>query len=287
MNYLLVERRLLPNTLQAYASDLSAFLELQGCQDVGDVRRISREDLVDYLADQRARGLGANSLRRNIAVLRSFFRFLLHEGYTLHDPTEHLSLPRAQRSLPSVLSIGEVERLLAQPDENTVLGCRDSALLELMYATGLRVSEVVTLTLDRLNSEVGYVIAYGKGGKQRIVPTGEEAVRKVQQYLETSRPVLARDDACGQLFLSRLGRPMSRVAVWRLIKRYVRQAGILGSITPHGLRHSFASHLLERGADLRSVQQMLGHADISTTQIYTRVLQERLKEIYDRCHPRA
>jgi integrase/recombinase XerD len=287
LNYLLVERRLLPNTLQAYASDLAAFLEFQGCHDAEEVARITRDDLVNYLAAQRARGVAVNSVRRRIAVLRSFFRFLIHEGYIQHDPTEHLSLPRGERYLPSVLSIAEVERLLAQPDESTVLGCRDAALLELMYATGLRVSEAVTLTVDRFNSEVGYVVVYGKGGKERIVPTGDEAVLKVRHYLSVARTVLARDETCPQLFLTRLGRPMSRVAVWRLIKRYGRQAGIVAPITPHGLRHSFASHLLECGADLRSVQQMLGHADISTTQIYTRVLQKRLKEIYDQCHPRA
>lgn len=273
--------------MQAYASDLAAFLEAQGCQEVQEIARVTRDDLVNYLAQQRRHGLAASSVRRKVVVLRSFFRFLLQEGYIQHDPTEHLSLPRAEQKLPSVLSIAEVERLLAQPDENTVLGSRDAALLELMYATGLRVSEVVTLTMDRLNSEVGYVIAHGKGGKERIVPTGEEALLRVGRYLVMARPVLVRDEACPQVFLNRLGRPLSRVAVWRLIKRYALQAGIHVPTTPHGLRHSFASHLLECGADLRSVQQMLGHADISSTQIYTRVLQKRLKEMYDRHHPRA
>lgn len=231
--------------------------------------------------------MSARSVRRKASSLRGLFRFLLKEGIMEEDPTELLEVPRLGTPLPKNLTVDEVDRLLAQPDPGEPLGVRNKAMMELLYATGLRVSELLALRLRDLNLEVGYVVAYGKGRKERLVPVGEVALENIKEYLSAVRPLLTKSVRAPYVFLNRSGRRLSRQGFWKLLHRYALQAGIVSSVTPHVLRHSFATHLLERGADLRSVQLMLGHASISTTQIYTHLNRERLKEIYQRHHPRA
>ncbi len=245
------------------------------------------EDLRFYFLGKKQGGMSARSVRRKASSLRGLFRFLQKEGYMQENPTELLEVPRLGSPLPKNLTLDEVERLLAQPDPAEPLGVRNQAMLELLYATGLRVSELLALRLQDINLEVGYVVAYGKGKKERLVPVGEVALEKIKEYLSTARPRLAKAVRTPHVFLNRSGRRLTRQGFWKLLHRYALQAGITSSVTPHVLRHSFATHLLERGADLRSVQLMLGHASISTTQIYTHLNRERLKEIYQRHHPRA
>jgi integrase/recombinase XerD len=245
------------------------------------------EDVRFYFLGKKQRGMSARSLRRKASSLRGLYRFLQKEGYVDEDPTQLLEVPRLGVPLPRDLTLDEVDRLLAQPDPAEALGVRNRAMLELLYATGLRVSELLGLRLQDLNLEVGYVVAYGKGKKERLVPVGEVALGKLKEYLNSVRPGLAKSGRAPYLFLNRSGKRLSRQGFWKLLNRYALQAGISSPVTPHVLRHSFATHLLERGADLRSVQLMLGHASISTTQIYTHLNRERLKQIYESHHPRA
>jgi integrase/recombinase XerD len=286
LSYLSVERGLAHNTIEAYRRDIQDFLEfLRGAEC--EVVCVQRDLLMKYIQQLYGR-LSARSVVRKVVSLRSFYRFLLLDGYTQQDPTETLESPQTWRSLPKYLTQSEVEDLLQQPDLGDPLGLRDRAMLEVLYATGLRVSELVKIKLNEINFEGGFVRVVGKGGKERIVPFGETAGHYIQQYMDHAFPFLSRrKKGTPYLFLSQKGGPMSRQNFWLLIQKHGKKAGISKQISPHVLRHSFATHLLENGADLRSVQMMLGHTDISTTQIYTHVTRERLKKVYQKHHPRA
>jgi len=290
LNYLKVEKGLAKNTMEAYTRDLAKFAVFAAKRQRG-LTEIRRDDIVDFLASLYRQKLDSSSVARHLVSLRNFFRFALREGEIQSDPTQNLESPRVRKSLPGYLRLEEVDRLLEQPDLSKPLGIRDKALLELLYSTGLRVSELVGLRVGDLEMRMGCLRCIGKGNKERIVPVGRKALAAVEQYLSESRPVLLRKrgqaPAVPNLFVNRLGGRLSRVGVWKILRGYGRRAGLRASLTPHKLRHSFATHLLERGADLRSVQLMLGHADISTTQIYTHVIEERLKHIYKAHHPRA
>ncbi|HET7852926.1 MAG TPA: site-specific tyrosine recombinase XerD [Candidatus Methylomirabilis sp.] len=292
LNVMTVERGVADNTLTAYSRDLQrylAFLQKTGDRglETGDWSKVSLSHLQAFLVSLRDSGLAPTSVARAISALRSFHRFLAAEGYVRSDPTSLLRVPRVSRRLPSVLSADEVERLLTAPDVSKPRGLRDKAMLELLYATGLRVSELLSAPLTALDPTVGFIRCLGKGAKERIVPVGSSALQWLKEYLTRGRPSLAAEKETPFLFLGRGGRRLTRQAFWKSIRSYGGKAGILKRITPHTLRHSFATHLLERGADLRSVQMMLGHADISTTQIYTHVSRARLREIHERFHPRS
>jgi integrase/recombinase XerD len=252
---------------------------------------VSREHIVDFLGDLYRQGLDSHSVARHMASLRNFFRFGLAEGAITLDPMLNLESPKTRRRLPVYLRMEDVDRLLNQPDLSTPYGLRDHAILEVLYSTGLRVSELVNLKVSDLEMRMGCLRCIGKGDKERLVPVGRKALAAVRAYIEKSRPqLLGRREtvkASPWLFVNRFGNRLSRIAIWRLLTAYGRRAGIRARLSPHKLRHSFATHLLERGADLRSVQLMLGHADISTTQIYTHVMEERLKQVYKAHHPRA
>jgi integrase/recombinase XerD len=290
LNYLRVEKGLAANTIDAYKRDLkkfSAFLGRRG----SDLAAVRRDEIVDFLASLYRQKLDSRSVARHLVTLRNFFKFALSEGAVRADPTLNLDSPKLRKSLPSYLRVDEVERLLELPDPRTTLGARDKALLELLYSTGLRVSEVVGLRVGDLEMQMGCLRCIGKGNKERLVPVGRRALAAVEHYLREARPELLRArrqaGTLPYLFINRQGGQLSRVGMWKILTSYGKRAGLRGKLTPHKLRHSFATHLLERGADLRSVQLMLGHADISTTQIYTHVVEERLKHIYKAHHPRA
>jgi len=284
--YLSIEKGLATNTQQAYRKDLLRFLDYL---EKGDfpLHEVGEAELGSYLYQLRQGGLSSRSVSRAISCLRSFFRFSLEEGSVSFDPTSHLQSPRFRPKLPHILSLEEVERLLAAPAGQSPRQIRDKAMLEVLYATGMRVSELVSLPLNFVDLAVGYLRCMGKGSKERIVPLGSSAISCLKRYLESSRPRLTGGKLSPYLFVGHKGSPLTRQGFWRLIKVYSVRAGISKRVTPHTLRHSFATHLLERGADIRSVQIMLGHSDISTTQIYTHIAREWLKEIYLRYHPRA
>jgi integrase/recombinase XerD len=244
-------------------------------------------EIMAFLAMVQEQGLAPRSRARLLAALRGFFKFMVGDSHLAENPVANLTSPRLRRHLPSVLSVADVESLLNQPNQAIPLGQRDAAMLELLYATGLRVSELVTLTVSRVNLQVGFLIVVGKGSKERIVPMGEAASEAVRSYVAESRPKLLRGRMSDKLFVTNRGTAMTRQGFWKLLRNYGRKAGLQKRLTPHILRHSFATHLLERGADLRSVQMMLGHADISTTQIYTHVARERLRQVHQKYHPRA
>ncbi|HIJ58308.1 MAG TPA: site-specific tyrosine recombinase XerD [Deltaproteobacteria bacterium] len=284
INYLRLERGLADNTIQAYSRDLLKFTQFLEKSDLNPLQ-ISRDQISEYAGTLRKK-LSARSVARNISATKMFFRFLVSEGHIKENPSRLLETPRLSRKLPVVLSMAEVERLLAQPDPTSPMGKRDCAMLELLYATGLRVSELVGLKVLNINLEAGYVRTLGKGSKERLVPMGEKAIQTVRVYLANGRFRLLKEANLPYLFLNFRGRPLTRQGFWKIIKKYGKLAGIKKEITPHSIRHSFASHLLEAGADLRAVQVMLGHEDISTTQIYTHVTKSRLKELHSKCHPR-
>lgn len=289
LTYVRVEKGLSPNTVSAYRRDLLKFDEF-GKKKKLTVESVTRDDLVDFLASLYRQKLESRTVARNLVTLRNFFRFTLIQELRTEDPSLNLESPKIRRSLPGYLRLEEVERLLAQPDEKQPLGLRDRAMLEVLYSTGLRVSELVGLRVMDMDRAAGCVRCIGKGNKERIVPIGKKAIALVERYLRDARPKLlgnAKQGNVSTLFINRRGGPLSRVGVWKILSAYGRQAGMRTGLTPHMLRHSFATHLLERGADLRSVQLMLGHSDISTTQIYTHVVEERLKQIYKAHHPRA
>ncbi len=286
-NHLKVERGLALNTLDAYGRDLarfSRFLEDAGVTGVADV---SRDHVLDFVVTLQEDGLSSRSVARHLVSIRMFFKYQDRQGRVEANPAAQVDSPKLWRRLPEVLTTEEVETLLNQPNQDTAGGLRDAAMLEVLYATGLRISELISLTMRDLNLELGCVTTMGKGRKQRLVPMGRKAREVLQRYLDQARPALLRHGPTPYVFLSRLGAPMSRQAFWKTIKKYAAMSGITKNISPHKLRHSFATHLLEHGADLRSVQMMLGHADISTTQIYTHVTRERLKEIHRKYHPRG
>ena len=287
LHYLTVEKGLSRNTIEAYGHDLDRFLGYLKEMGIEDLARVGKFDVRAFLLVLKKQDLSTRTVARNLAVLRTFFRFLIQEGILKANPVEELESPKMGRTLPEILTLREVERLLEEPKVGTSLGVRDRAMLEMLYAAGMRVSELVELPLNQVNLEGGYVLLYGKGSKERVVPIGQEALKWVTLYLKTVRGKLTREKESPFLFLNRSGKAMSRQRFWQSIKAYGLKAGIRKRITPHLLRHSFASHLLEGGADLRSVQMMLGHSDISTTQIYTHVTGERLKKTHQRHHPRG
>lgn len=282
--HLRVERGLAANTIQAYSRDLVRFLAFLGGLGRGP-EEVTQDEISSYMGSLRGR-LSARSAARGLSSIRMFYRFLVSEGRIETSPARLVETPKLPRRLPEILSPDEVERLLEQPDPDTPSGSRDRAMLELLYATGLRVSELTGLRVRDVNLEAGFVRLVGKGSKERVVPMGDKAMDAVRAFLSGGRDRLLGRRSSSHLFVNRTGRPLTRQGFWKLIKRYGRAAGIRRSITPHGLRHAFASHLLEGGADLRSVQIMLGHEDISTTQIYTHVTRERLKKIHEMHHPR-
>jgi len=287
LNYLIIERGLSKNTIEAYRHALNRFfnhLRRKGIKEIGSVGKF---DIRAFLLALKGKGLSTKTLARDLSAIRTFFQFLIQEEILEANPVEEIESPKMAKTLPEILTLKEVEQLLEQPDLRTPLGVRDRAMLEVLYATGMRVSELVQLPANQVNLESGYVVIYGKGSKERMVPLGSEAMKWVTLYLQTARQRLAKGKESHFLFINRSGRGMSRQRFWKNIKTYGLKAGLRKRITPHLLRHSFASHLLERGADLRSVQMMLGHVDISTTQIYTHVTGERLKKIHQRYHPRG
>jgi len=288
LDHLTVERGLAANTRTAYCTDLSQFVSFLRRHRIDQINSVQRQHITDYLMEQRNRGLTARSVSRHLAAILTFCRFLFREKMLATNIAQTIDSPKLWRTLPQTLDYHEVERLLAAPPTRTKLGLRDKAMLELMYATGLRVSEAAKLTLSEINFEAGFLRTVGKGSKERIVPVGKQAICWVQRYLQETRPLIGKNDGNrAEVFLSRRGSPLSRKTIWHLIKKYARHAGITKNITPHTLRHSFATHLLDNGADLRVIQEMLGHADISTTQIYTHVDQGRLKDTHYRFHPRS
>lgn len=287
LNFLLVEKGLSSKTLDAYSRDLVRF---HAFLIANSIEFLSEEDtptILRYLIAMRREELKAKSRARHLVTIRGFYKFLVQEGLLSSDPARQIDLPKSGVKLPDVLSVDEVKRLLEAPDLAKPPGIRDAAMLELLYAAGLRVSELIGLKLQDVNLQGGYVRVIGKGAKERIVPIGHYAGDKIQLYLTSARGTLLKNRISLFLFIARAGRPMSRQGFWKLIKRYALQAGLKKSITPHTLRHSFASHLLEGGADLRAVQTMLGHADISTTQIYTHVARDHLIKLHRKFHPRG
>ena len=289
LTHVKVEKGLSSNTVSAYKRDLVKFDAFARKRKLS-LEAISRDDLVDFLAGLYRQKLESRTVARQLVTLRNFFRFAQIQELISVDPSINLESPKIRRTLPGYLRLEEIERLLEQPDEKTPLGLRDRAMLEVLYSTGLRVSELISLRVSDVDTKVGCVRCIGKGDKERIVPVGRKALVMVEKYLRAARPRLCgKGKSAGSpaLFVNRRGTALSRVGVWKILSAYGRRAGLRVAIKPHMLRHSFATHLLERGADLRSVQLMLGHADISTTQIYTHVVEERLKQVYRAHHPRA
>jgi integrase/recombinase XerD len=287
LQFMAVERGLSNHTIDAYRRDLLRFSAFARARRVTAPGAVTRRLISNYLGELQSAGLSPPSIRRQVSAIRSWFRFLISEGRCGSDPTENVEGPRGWQRLPKTLTSEEVTRLLDRPKGSTPSAVRDDAILELLYATGLRISELVNLPLSGINLEVGYLMATGKGRKQRIIPLGETAVGKLRNYLSASRPRLGRNRRSDAVFLNRSGRKLTRQACWKLLRKYALQAGIRRAISPHMLRHSFATHLLERGADLRSIQVLLGHSDLSTTQIYTQVTKTRLKDLHRRLHPRG
>jgi integrase/recombinase XerD len=286
LDHLRVERRLARHTLESYARDLSA---LAAYADAAGrpIERLDRASLEEFVRRQMTRGLAPRSVARAVAAVRGFYRFLVLDRRLERSPADDLQPPRAWPALPKFLSLDEVDRLIAQPDVATARGLRDRAMIELLYATGLRVSELVGVRAVDLHADEHYLTCVGKGSKERIVPIGDQASDWIARYQSAARRELLKGRATARLFVNMRGGPLSRVGFWKILKQYGRAAGLPRMLSPHVLRHSFATHLLERGADLRAIQLMLGHADLSTTQIYTHVLEARLRTVYDRFHPRA
>lgn len=287
INYLAVERGLAQNTLESYGRDLRQFqLFLQNSQ-LDFLQNSNRDTILSYLNNLQIKGRAVSTISRNLAAIKSFYQYLVRERHLEKDPAVNLESPKLEKKLPKILSITEVEELLKQPDTLQPTGLRDKAMLELLYATGIRVSELINLNISDVNLDMGYIKCYGKGAKERIVPLGSIAAKCAQEYINKGRSKLVRTYEESSLFVNHHGNRLTRQGFWKIIKKYAFEANITKDITPHTLRHSFATHLLENGADLRSVQEMLGHADISTTQIYTHVTKNHLKEVYDKTHPRA
>ncbi len=287
LNYLLIEKGLSANTLDAYRTDLNRFadfLKAGGCRSLRDA---DSAVILRHLIRLRDSGMGPRSRARHLVTLRGFFKFLVQEKMMEKNPATRIDLPKSGLKLPDVLSVQEIDRILNMPDTHKPAGIRNAAMIELMYAAGLRVTELVTVKLQDVNLDGCCVRVFGKGAKERMVPFGQPARQKIDFYLTAARPLLLRPHISPFLFVARAGSPMTRQGFWKILKRYAQAAGIAKIITPHSLRHSFASHLLEGGADLRSVQIMLGHVDISTTQIYTHVARDHLKRMHEKYHPRG
>jgi|HigsolmetaAR203D_1030402.scaffolds.fasta_scaffold15214_2 tyrosine recombinase XerC/tyrosine recombinase XerD len=287
MQYLAAERGLSRNTLESYERDLTQFVAFLKERQVNDPRMVAKPHLTDYLMRLKQQGKSPATVARATVAIRSFFQFLYREKEIDADPSQLLGVPKRERRLPKAMTMEEVERLLDIPDDATPQAARDKAMLELLYATGMRVSELLSLDLSDLQLNMGFVRCFGKGSKERIVPVGKTAIRCLEAYLNGRRAELLNGNSASAVFVNRRGQRLTRQGFWKIVKRRAEEAGIRKVITPHTLRHSFATHLLENGADLRAVQVMLGHADIGTTQIYTHVTHKRMKEVYDWTHPRA
>ena len=287
INYIMIEKGLSNNTIESYRRDIKNYLLYLEKRGMKDFAKIPLSLLREYITSLIRSTAYMSSIRRYISSLRHFHKFLYLEKIIDADPSEFIDPPRDWKRLPSTLSVPQVEALLEQPDGNTPEGLRDRAMLELLYATGLRVSELINLTFSSINLEVGYVRTVGKGGKERIIPLGEYALEKLNIYINKARPLFIKKGTPSQLFITSRGKAFTRQGFWKMVKRYAKKAGIESSISPHTLRHSFATHLLERGADLRALQLLLGHANISTTQIYTHVSKEHLKNVHTKYHPRG
>ena len=285
--HLSVEKGLADNTLDSYQRDLRKYLQFLQAQNINSFGQTSRRQITAYLSEQQSKGLAPSTITRSLASIRSFYQYLLKEQIITENPAVELESPKSEKKLPHVLSFQDIELLLEQPRTDCIIGMRDKAMLELIYATGIRVSELVSLNLNHANIKMGFLRCDGKGGKERMIPLGSVAIKSLQDYLKYSREKYVKNKEEKALFLNQHGNRLTRQGFWKILKKYVLRAGFNTEITPHTLRHSFATHLLENGADLRSVQEMLGHADISTTQIYTQVTRKKIKEIYDQAHPRA
>jgi len=287
VNYLVFEKGLSEKTIESYSSDLARYFEFLKQKGVKKIEGADTPLILKHLIALRDAGLGSRSCARHLITLRGFYRFLVQEKVIKYDPVRLIDLPKSGLKLPDVLTVAEVNLLLNMPDTGKPLGKRNAAMLELLYAAGLRVSELVNLKFLDVNLEACFVRVLGKGSKERVVPIGICAKEKIDDYINTARPLLLKNRISRYLFIARAEKPMTRQGFWKLLKQYAMQAGIKKKITPHSLRHSFASHLLEGGADLRAVQIMLGHVDISTTQIYTHIAREHLRQMHEKYHPRG
>jgi len=289
IRFLQMDKGMAQNTVTSYERDLKSYFHyLNKVEEIQSLNGVQRIQIVHFLAFLKDQGKSAKTLARHIASIRAFHQFLLRENITDHDPTVHIETPKSERSIPKVLSLAEVEKLLDTPQPEDHFGLRDKAMLELLYATGIRVSELISIDIEHVHIGMGFVRIMGKANKERIIPLGSAAATAIKQYLDQGRQQFIsakhQEDA---LFLNHLGKRLTRQGFWKILKKLTKTAGISQELTPHTLRHSFATHLLENGADLRSVQEMLGHADISTTQIYATVTKTRLKDVYSKFHPRA
>ncbi|MFC4712383.1 site-specific tyrosine recombinase XerD [Planococcus dechangensis] len=289
LHFLRVERQLAENTLVSYTRDLKAYLQfMEEVEQLPSVGKIERVHILNYLRHLQETARNSRTVARHISSIRSFHQFLIREKRSDTDPTVHLEMPQMDKKLPNVLSIEEVDALLESPDTSKASGLRDRAMLELLYASGMRVSECINLDIEDVHLTMGFVRCTGKGGKERIIPLGRAALEANRQYIESGRLEMRKpSEKTDALFINQRGKRLTRQGFWKLLKQHTQKAGIQKELTPHTLRHSFATHLIENGADLRAVQEMLGHADISTTQIYTHVSKTRLKDVYSQFHPRA
>lgn len=284
-----MERQLADNTLISYKKDLSVYIHfLIASLEIHNLDEVERQHILSHIRKLKAEGKSARSIARHISSIRSFHQFLLREKVTNQDPTIHLELPQIEQKLPNFLSVEELDKLLGSIEVSKPQGMRDLAMFELMYASGMRISECLELNLEDIHLTMGFVRCFGKGGKERIIPLGGAAIDACKRYIENARPKLLKaTERTDALFINQRGKRLTRQGIWKLLKKHAMNAGINKEITPHVLRHTFATHLIENGADLRAVQEMLGHVDISTTQIYTHVSKARLKEVYKQFHPRA
>ncbi len=287
LTYLVVIKGLSKNTSQSYKTDIEKLFTFVERKELDSITRLKPNLISEFLAELNISGLNISSINRCIVSIKQFFKYLMLENIIKTDPTADLVSPRMKKTIPDVLSLEDIEKILNVPDLTKFEGIRDSAMLEVLYASGLRVTELVELKQVNINYDHGYLIVMGKGSKERIVPIGLTSIKKINDYLELSRPHLVKNELSDYLFITRRGTCFTRQGFWKLIKAYAKEAGILKNISPHTIRHSFATHLLERGADLRTIQLLLGHSDISTTQIYTHVETKRLREIHKKYHPRA
>ncbi|RSK27714.1 site-specific tyrosine recombinase XerD [Bacillus sp. HMF5848] len=288
IHFLTVERGLAHNTLISYERDLRYYSKfIQEQEQINNWNDVTRSNIIQYLSFLKGENKSSKTLARQVASIRSFHQFMLREKVTVQDPTVLIESPSLERTLPKVMSSEEVDRLLQAPDLSSPFGVRDKAMLEMLYATGIRVSELITLHVSDVHLEMGFIRCIGKGNKERIVPLGRQAIDAIHSYLQSARGKLIKNNQPDTLFVNHHGKPLTRQGFWKILKKNASEAGIKKELTPHTLRHSFATHLLENGADLRAVQEMLGHVDISTTQIYTHVTKARLKDVYKLYHPRA
>jgi integrase/recombinase XerD len=287
LTYLVVIKGLSKNTSQSYKTDIEKLFTFVERKELDSITRLKSNLISEFLAELNISGLNISSINRCIVSIKQFFKYLMLENIIKTDPTADLVSPRMKKTIPDVLSLEDIEKILNVPDLTKFEGIRDSAMLEVLYASGLRVTELVELKQVNINYDHGYLIVMGKGSKERIVPIGLTSIKKINDYLELSRPHLVKNELSDYLFITRRGTCFTRQGFWKLIKAYAKEAGIVKNISPHTIRHSFATHLLERGADLRTIQLLLGHSDISTTQIYTHVETKRLREIHKKYHPRA